>query len=104
MDKFSGMKVELKEVARKLSQVALGSVQPARLVEENVRRDGNTLTVGGQKFNLSDFEKINLISLGKAGVPLAEALLPLIEDRLESAVITGSQDYRQPIRCPTTGV
>ena len=95
MDKFSGMKVELKEVARKLSQVALGSVQPARLVEENVRRDGNTLTVGGQKFNLSDFEKINLISLGKAGVPLAEALLPLIEDRLKSAVITGSQDYRQ---------
>ncbi|MGQ9800055.1 MAG: glycerate kinase type-2 family protein [Candidatus Saccharicenans sp.] len=95
MDRFSGRKIELKEIARSLSQAALSSVKPGRLVEESVRRAGNILTVGGQKFNLSDFEKINLISFGKAGVSLAEALLPLIEDQLDSAVITGSQTYRQ---------
>ncbi|MCR4395466.1 MAG: glycerate kinase [Candidatus Saccharicenans sp.] len=95
MDKFPGLNLELKEVARQLSQVALGSVQPVRLVGENVRRDGDTLTVGGQKFKLTEFEKISLISFGKAGVPLAEALLPMIEDRLDAAVITGSQDFGQ---------
>lgn len=90
--------LNLKEIAQKLGQVALSSVSPSRLVAENVQREGRHLIIGGQKLNLDEFEKIILISLGKAGVPLAEAILPLIEDRLDSAVITGSSEYREKDR------
>lgn len=85
--------LDLKEIARRLGQVALGAVRPERLVAENVARDGRNLVIGGQKLNLDDFGKVAMISTGKAGLLLAEAMLPLVEDRLEAAVITGSQEY-----------
>ena len=85
--------LDLKEIARKLGQVALGAVRPERLVAENVARNGRNLVIGGQKLNLDDFGKVVMISIGKAGLLLSEAMLPLVEDRLEAAVITGSQEY-----------
>ncbi len=85
--------LNLKEIAQKLGQAALRAVRPERLVAENVVRDGRSLVIGGQKINLDDFERVQLISIGKAGPLLAEALLPLVGDRLEAAVITGSQEH-----------
>lgn len=85
--------LNLKEVAKKLGQVAIGAVRPERLVAESVVRDGKNLIIGGQKLNLDDFEKVKLISIGKAGTVLAEAMLPLVGDRLEAAVITGGQEH-----------
>jgi len=49
--------LDLKEVAKRLGQIALGAVEPERLVTENVIRDGQRLVIGGQKLNLDDFEK-----------------------------------------------
>jgi len=85
--------LDLKEMARKLGQVALDAVRPERLVAESVSREGQRLVIGGQKLNLVDFEKVKMISIGKTGLALAEAMLPLIDDRLEAAVITGSQEH-----------
>lgn len=93
MDKFPSL--DLKEIAQKLGQAALSAVRPQRLVAENVCREDRNLIIGGQKLDLDDFEKIGLISFGKAGVPLAEAVLPLVDDRLERAVITGSREHQE---------
>ncbi|MDI6699426.1 MAG: glycerate kinase [Candidatus Saccharicenans sp.] len=90
MSDFSSL--DLREIARKLGQEALGAVRPERLVAENVAREGRRLIIGGQILNLDDFKKVNLISIGKAGPALVGAMLPLVSDRLEAAVITGSRE------------
>ncbi|MCX8160686.1 MAG: glycerate kinase [Candidatus Saccharicenans sp.] len=87
--------LDLKEIAKKLGQAALAAVRPERLVAENVIRTGRYLVVGGQKLNLEEFEKVGLLSIGKAGLLLAEAMMPLVGDRLEAAVVTGSREYRE---------
>ncbi|MGB9892933.1 MAG: glycerate kinase type-2 family protein [Candidatus Saccharicenans sp.] len=88
----------LREIARKASQAALGSVRPEYLVAENVSRKGTILTIGGQKLELNNFEKINLISFGKSGPMLAEGLIPMIEDRLNLGLVTGSASYEEKER------
>ncbi len=87
--------LELKEIARRIGQTALQAVRPDRLVADSVRRIGSSLVIGGHKLNLDEFDRVVLISSGKAGVPLAEAIMPLIEDKLDSGVITGSENYRE---------
>lgn len=85
--------LNLKEIAQKVGQTALGAVRPERLVADNVIRDGRNLIIGSQKLNLDDYEKMGMVSIGKGGLLLAEAMLPLVGDRLEVAVITGSHEY-----------
>ncbi len=87
--------LELKEIARRIGQTALQAVRPDRLVADSVRRIGSSLVIGGQNLNLDKFDRVVLISFGKAGVPLAEAMLPLVEDKLYSGVVTGSENYRE---------
>jgi glycerate-2-kinase len=86
--------MNLKEIAQLAGQVALSSVRPQRLIEENVRRQGKYLFVRGDRVDLEALERVYLISLGKAGEPLAENFLPLIEDRLQAGVVTGSLGYK----------
>jgi len=93
MGKVSGLK--LTEIADQIAQAALNAVRPERLVAESVIREGRSLIIGGQQLNLGYFEKINLVSIGKAGKLLAESLIPLIEDKLNLGVITGSESYQQ---------
>jgi glycerate-2-kinase len=85
--------MSLKEIAQLASQTALSSVKPQHLVKENVRREGQYLFVGGERVDLKAFERVYLISFGKAGKTLAENFLPLIEGYLQAGVVTGSQEY-----------
>ena len=87
--------MNLSEVAKKIGQTAISSVRPERLINENVRREGSWLYLAGEKLNLENLKRINLLSLGKAGRGLAEAVWPLIEDKLGMAVVTGAEGYEE---------
>jgi glycerate-2-kinase len=88
----------LKDIARQAGQAALSSVRPASLVAEAVSRDDQNLLINGLRLNLDSFEKIKLLSFGKAGKLLAESFIPLVEDRLDSGIITGTDDYQEKDR------
>jgi glycerate-2-kinase len=89
------MNISLKEIAEMAGKAALQAVQPARLIADNIAREGDELIISGTRLDLEGLDKIRLISFGKAGEKLAESLLPLVEDRLEEAVITGVYEYRE---------
>jgi len=86
--------MNLKEIAELAARIALSSVKPKRLIEENVCREDQNLFVGGERVDLKAFERVYLISFGKAGEALAENFLPFIEDYLQAGVVTGSQEYK----------
>ncbi|MGC8745694.1 MAG: glycerate kinase type-2 family protein [Candidatus Saccharicenans sp.] len=85
--------MDLKELARRISQEVLRAVKPVRLIEENVKREGKYLWVGGERIDLDDYEGISMISIGKAGGALYESFWPLIKDRLKEAVATGVDKF-----------
>jgi glycerate-2-kinase len=90
--------MDLKTMARRAARAALDSVQPERLVAENVTRDGSRLVINGEIFELEASSTIRLISCGKAGFPLAASLLPMIEDKLAAGVVTGVKEYEEKDR------
>ena len=90
--------MDLKTIARQAARAALDSVQPERLVAENIVREGSRLIINGEIFELGATSTIRLISCGKAGFPLAASLLPLIEDKLAAGVVTGVKEYEEKNR------
>ncbi|HRD02486.1 MAG TPA: DUF4147 domain-containing protein [Candidatus Saccharicenans sp.] len=90
--------MDLKAIARRAALAALDSVRPERLVEEKIIRDGSRLIIDGEVFNLEPSSTIRLISCGKAGLPLATRLVPLIEDKLSAGVVTGVKEYEEKDR------
>jgi len=75
-----------RNVTRILS-ASLAAVDPALVLEQTFQRDGKTLVVPGQKFNLDDFENVYMLAIGKAGIPMAVAAADLIEDRLSGGIV-----------------
>lgn len=87
--------MDLQEIARKIGQAAISSVRPESLIKENVKREGDRLFLVSESLDLANIERINLLSIGKAGRSLADAIWPLIEDKLGLAVITGVEAYEE---------
>lgn len=73
---------QLRADALAIWQAAVDAVRSDRLVEENVRVDGDWLVVGDDTFSLSSIGRIAVVGAGKAGagmaVGLEEALGPRI--------------------------
>jgi len=93
----------LYDAARSISEAALWAVEPGRLVKASVLRDGETLKVLGENFDLAAYDNIWLIAFGKAAAGMAEALADVLDDRLTAGVVvtppTGTagdmtRDYR----------
>ncbi|MBK9091248.1 MAG: glycerate kinase [Anaerolineae bacterium] len=62
-------------IAAELQQAALQAADPGRAVARHVRRDGPLLTVGDQGYDLSTTGRLFLLSVGKASLGMAAALL-----------------------------
>ena len=62
-------------IAAELQEAALQAADPGRAVARHVRRDGPLLTVGDQGYDLSATGRLFLLSVGKASLGMAAALL-----------------------------
>jgi len=84
------------KIARILA-ASLSAVDPAAAVDRALQRDGNILSVAGQKIKLDDFKNVYLLSIGKAAIPMAAAAADLVSDRLSwGAVLSKSLDLDIP--------
>ena len=52
---------------------ALGAAEPAAAVRKALRRDGDTLIIGEQLYDLNQVNRIFVVGAGKAGAPMAAA-------------------------------
>jgi glycerate 2-kinase len=82
---------------------ALDAVEPAAAVRRFLRRAGDDLYVGEQRYDLARYERVLLIGVGKAGAPMARAAAEVLGERLAAGVVvvkeghaTTTTDDRRP--------
>ena len=76
-----GMMAEAtREAARAMFDCALAECNVARALERSVRYGERVLSVGGQDFDLAQYERLAVVALGKAGHSMAEALAAVVPE------------------------
>jgi glycerate 2-kinase len=77
---------DLPAAARKIFGAALREVAADRLVRRSVRRRSAKLTIQGQVFDLSSYEHVFLIAIGKAAPSMAGSLARILGSRLTEGI------------------
>jgi glycerate 2-kinase len=75
------------EDAEAIWRAAIAAVDPWRLVRESVERRGDILRVQGQEFDLTAFDRVFVISFGKAAAAMGEALAGILDERLTAGLV-----------------
>jgi len=76
----------LPDAARKIFRAALREVAADSLVRRNVRRQGENLTIQGREFDLSSYERVFLIAIGKAAPFMVDSLAKILGSRLTEGI------------------
>ena len=74
-----------------LIQSALLAVDPATAVQQYIQRHESQLTIGSQTYNL-ETGRIFLISVGKAAVPMGQAVAHILDDALVAGIFVTKAD------------
>jgi len=69
---------EMRECAREMFDRALRECSIAHAFSQHVQRDGEHLHIGKDSYELGSFERVLVVSIGKAGHTMAEALSSLV--------------------------
>ena len=73
--------------AEAIWRAALAAVDPWGLVRESVERRGDVVTVKGKEFELAAYERVFIVSFGKAAAAMGEALAEVLDERLTSGLV-----------------
>lgn len=80
-------------LAWEIMRAALTAVDPAEAVRRVMRRDGDTLTVGGEAFDLRTYRRIFVVGAGKASAPMARATEDILGDRVTAGHVIVKVGY-----------
>ena len=75
------------EKAARILAAALAAVDPSRLIQEVLVREGNRLILQGEVLNLENYQRIYLVGIGKAALSMSVSVGDLVSDRLTSGYI-----------------
>lgn len=75
------------EKASRILAAALSAVDPPRVIQESLIREGNRLFLQGEVIDLANYHRILLLSIGKAALSMSISIEDLIGDRLSEAYI-----------------
>ena len=73
--------------AEAIWRAALAAVDPWNLVRECVDREGDVVRIKGQEFDLAAYERVFIISFGKAAGAMGEALAAVLDERLTAGLV-----------------
>ena len=85
--------MKARDQAARLVRAALDAVDPAQAVRSAVRREGHLLQVGERMVDLERYERVFIVGGGKAGAPMAQALVEILGDRLAAGWINVKQGH-----------
>jgi hydroxypyruvate reductase len=74
-------------------RAALEAVEPAAAVRQQVRRQGDLLSVGGQSYDLAAVERIWVVGGGKAATAMVAALAAILGDCLTGGLVITKYDH-----------
>lgn len=72
---------------QRICQAALNAVEPQQAVREALRFTGGTLRTLDGNYNLDDFDRVLLISIGKAALPMAKAMHGVLGGRITTGLV-----------------
>ena len=73
--------------AGEIMTAALNAVDPYDCVQSHLLREGERLEINGESFDLANINRIFLVGIGKASVPMAMAVLDRIGDLVKKAMV-----------------
>lgn len=78
---------------RSILESAINSVNPELLVKKNLKITGNTLKIRNEEFNLSNFENVYVVGMGKGAPSLCNGLIDIFGKRIKKGLIISGEDY-----------
>ncbi|MBI4537818.1 MAG: glycerate kinase [candidate division NC10 bacterium] len=88
----------LRRAARKIFDAAVAAVDPAEAIRRHLRREGNSLRVGGQTLDLATIRQLLVVGLGKAGASMTSAVEEIVGDRITRGVVVTKYGHVQPTK------
>ncbi len=76
----------LSEYAERIYKAALEEVEPESLIRKSVSLEGEKAVIQGQNFSLARFDRIFLVSVGKAAPFMAKSLSDILGKRLKGGI------------------
>ena len=77
----------LRPLLTKMLRQALASVHAGDALRRTLHKDGDELTIGLQRYNLRDYERIVVVGAGKATAAMARAIEPILGRHLDGGVV-----------------
>lgn len=73
---------------------AIQAVDPYQCIKESVILSNDELVINQQRIHLSFYKRVYIVGFGKASVPMAKALMDILEDNITSAyVVTKDRSF-----------
>lgn len=98
------MNADLRAQLDLLIQSALRAADPVASIHRHLRRTDETLWVDGDAYDLRAWDDVRLIAAGKAAVPMAQAVIGLLADRLTRVVVVTKHGHSAGVRWPALNV
>ncbi len=84
------------EMILAVQRAALAAVEPGAAVRRHVQRRGDRLTVAGQSYDLTAFERVWIVGGGKAAPAMAAALRTILGERLSGGLVVTRYGHADP--------
>lgn len=84
---FERDEVALQQDLEAIREAALQAVDPARAVRQYLELDGEELVVGDRRWSLANRAHVYLVAVGKAAIPMAEAVVALLGSHLARGLV-----------------
>ncbi len=89
--------MDLKAHAWQIVQAAIEAVKPSRLINNQVQRKADGLWIRGQLIPLPSRGRLIVVGFGKASAAMAQALEPIIADKLTDGLIITKYGHGVPL-------
>jgi glycerate-2-kinase len=93
--------IDLRTITLEIFRRSLAAIDVEKIMRESARRDGDRLMIGGESIDLAQFDRLVVIAVGKASVPMARAVEDILGGRVsDGLVVTNAVIGRAPRLLP----
>ncbi len=89
---------DLRDDLHTVFRAALQAVDPGAAIQRHVQRDGHRLRVADRDYDLSRYEALYVVGMGKAGAAMAVAIEELLRDRVRGGHVIVKYGHGAPLR------
>ena len=83
--------------ARAIFEAGLKAVNPVNAVKNHVRLDGITLRVQGNEYDITAYENVYVVGMGKAAASMAKAVEDIFGDKLTTGIVNVKYGHTVPL-------